>query len=79
MCQLSRSSTPAHLDGSASLSLYGFVLAALAVFMLTIADDFSRYIASHVLVFLSVLVLPLVLFLIHHQSVVFRALGKRAA
>jgi hypothetical protein len=47
--------------------LYGFVLAAMAVFMLTIADGFSRYVGSHVLVFLSAIVLPLVVFLIHHH------------
>jgi hypothetical protein len=58
--------------------IYGFLLAALALLMLPIAEDFSRFVLNHLYVFFGMLALPFAVFLVRQRSVVFRALGKRA-
>jgi hypothetical protein len=60
----------------------GFILAAIAIAMLTIAQDFARDLGkdrSHLLMFFGVLSVPFLAFTAHHQWAVFRALGNDEA
>ena len=59
----------------------GFILAAIAIAMLTIAQDFARDLGkdrAHLLMFFGVLILPFAAFVAHHQWALFRALRNDA-